>query len=406
MLPNPKKILYIHPVSGQGGALQALLCLINNLDKSQYYPKVLCPEHGDSYETFKKNEIDVEIERGIKIFGHATAGWYPLTRVHKFIKAFFGIFYSAWAMRKRINKEKPDIVHLSSSVLLGSAIGAKTAKVPIVWHIREYLHDGYFGIRKRLITAFIERLSDVIIVISKTDANRLRPSNKIHVIYDSVDFSKFNRYLDSNKFKKEFKMAENQPSVGMFGGISKIKGTLEFIQAAKLILKEKTNMKFFIFGASRRSNNSKIINLIKRILFIENYYNKIKKELDNDKLFKQIIFQENRKDVPSIMASLDIIVFPSTASHSALPTIEAGAMAKPVIASNWGEIEEEVIHNETGILVEPANPIILSQAIESLLNNSELAKELGEQGYIRARQNFDIKLNVKEILHIYDKILS
>lgn len=403
-LVRNKKILYIHPVSGSGGATEALLSLVNELDKSKYYPKIYCPEFGDSYKIFKKNGIDVEVEESIKTFYHATAGWYSLTRIHKFIRDFFNIFYSAWIIYKRIKKEKPDIVHISSSVLLGPMLGAKLTGVPIVWHIREYLHSGYFGIRKWIITNIIDKLSDTIIAISKTDANRLKPSTKINVIYDSVDFNKFDRKSSSNYFKKEFNIKDNEKTVGMFGGISRIKGTIEFIEAAEMISKNNQNYKFFIFGDSISSSKNPIKKIVKKIIFGIDYVDEVLDLLDRNQDY--IKFVGSRCDIPQIMAGLDLIVFPSTAPHSALPVIEASAMAKPVVASNWGEITEEVIHNKTGILVNPSDLAALSHAIENLLNNPALANAMGEEGYKIAKQNFDIKKNTYKIGNIYDKMLN
>ncbi len=62
---------------------------------------------------------------------------------------------------------------------------------------------------------------------------------------------------------------------------------------------------------------------------------------------------EFRKDIPSIINSSDIIVFPSVVPHFARSIIEAGAMAKPSIASNIGGPDELIINGETGLLVPP-----------------------------------------------------
>lgn len=405
MQPNLKKILYIHPVSGSGGALQALLYLVKELDKFKYYPIILCPGFGKSYEVFKNNGIDVEIEKGIKMFCHATAGWHSIKMMHRIIIDSFNLFYSALSIYKIIKKENPDLVHLSSSVLLGAALGARLARVPIVWHVREYIHSGYFGVRKSIITTLINKLSDVIIVISKTDANRFKPSTKIHVIYDSVDFEKFNRHIDGSKFKKEFNIKEKDKTIGMFGGVSRIKGTLEFVKAAEIILRNNKHFKFFIFGNPISINQNPIKTFIKKIIFSrDNYSDKVFSLINQNNNYIQ--FVGDRRDIPQIMAGLDLIVFPSTASHSALPVIEAGAMAKPVVASNFGETAEEVVHQKTGILVEPGNPVALSKAIIEILNDSELASKMGEAGYLRAKQLFDINKNIKMVEKFYERILN
>jgi glycosyltransferase involved in cell wall biosynthesis len=403
------KIIYIHPVSGTGGALEALLRLVTELDTSKYYPKVICPELGPSYTTFKIHGIDVDVERGIKTFNHFSAGWYPIKKFYKFITSVFNIFYSAATLYKVIKREKPDIIHLSSSVLLGSAIGAKVANVPVVWHIREYIHDGYFGVRKWVLTRLIDKLSDAIISITDTDARRLKPSNKINVVYDSVNFKFFDRNISKEKFKSEFKINGQDRVIGMFGGISRIKGTIEFAKAAKEILKKQKDFKFLIFGPAEDSSlhtlRTKVKKIIKQMIFHQEYSDKVRKAV-GDGFSGRIKLVGNRQDIPEIMAGLDLVVFPSTVPHSALPVIEAGAMAKPVVASNWGETAEEMVNGITGILVPAGNPDALSRGIVKILSNPDLAKNMGEEGYKRARELFDIKKNTNKVTEIYDKVFA
>lgn len=401
---STKKVLYIHSASGSGGVLEALLTLVKELDKSEYPPKILCPGTGISYETFKKNGIDVGIEKGIKNFYHITGSFYTFKNIHKAITAFFNIFYSAIKIYKTVKKEKPAIVHINSITLIGAGIGAKAAKVPVVWHIRENLGDGYFGLRKKIIKSIINKLSDAIIAITETDAEKFSPSAKINVIYDSVNFDKFDRNLDSRAFKKEFNIKENEKTVGMFGGISRIKGTLEFIKAAEIISKSKQNYKFFIFGNSIYSSKNPIKRLTKKFILQVDYQDKVFGLIDKN--YGHIKFSGNRCNIPQIMAGLDLIVFPSTVPHSALPVIEAGAMAKPVIASNFGEISEKVIQNETGILVQPNNPLALAKAMSDLLENYDRRSQLGEEANQQAIKQFNIKNNIKKIVKIYDEILE
>ncbi len=303
-----KKVFYVHPVSGTGGALEALLRLVTELDTSKHYPKVICPELGASYHTFKIHGIDVDVESGIKSFSHFSAGWYSIKNAYKFITNIFNIFYSAAVVYKVIKIEKPDLVHLSSSVLLGPGIGAKAANAPVVWHIREYLHDGYFGVRKWIITRLIDKLSNAIICITDTDASRLKPSKKINVVYDSVNFNFFDRNISSEKFKSEFKIKGQDKVIGMFGGISRIKGTIEFTEAAKEILEKHKNFKFLIFGPVADSSTctfrTTVKNFLKQMISYQEYSDKVKKTI-GDGFGGRIKLVGNRQDIPEIMAGLD-----------------------------------------------------------------------------------------------------
>lgn len=69
--------------------------------------------------------------------------------------------------------------------------------------------------------------------------------------------------------------------------------------------------------------------------------------------------------------------------------IEALASNKPVIASAVGGIVDVIRHEETGLLVPEKDPEALTNAVLRVLNDSELARKLGQQGHAHARQFFD-----------------
>jgi len=60
--------------------------------------------------------------------------------------------------------------------------------------------------------------------------------------------------------------------------------------------------------------------------------------------------------------------------------LEAGAYGKPVVAGNVGGALDAVRDGETGLLVEPTDPLLVAEAITRLLLDSELARRLGEAG--------------------------
>lgn len=68
--------------------------------------------------------------------------------------------------------------------------------------------------------------------------------------------------------------------------------------------------------------------------------------------------------------------------------LEANIAGKPVIAGRSGGVADAVIHNETGLLVNPENTAEIAEAIEKLLQNPQEASRLGENGRRRALRDF------------------
>jgi phosphatidylinositol alpha-1,6-mannosyltransferase len=65
--------------------------------------------------------------------------------------------------------------------------------------------------------------------------------------------------------------------------------------------------------------------------------------------------------------------------------LEAGAHGKPVLAGNVAGALDAVIDGETGLLVDPTDPLAVGEAIIRLLLDTELASRLGRGGAERAR---------------------
>lgn len=65
--------------------------------------------------------------------------------------------------------------------------------------------------------------------------------------------------------------------------------------------------------------------------------------------------------------------------------LEAGAFAKPVVAGNVGGALDAVLDGETGMLVDPLDPLAVAEAVTRLLQDHALARRLGEAGQARAQ---------------------
>ena len=95
-----------------------------------------------------------------------------------------------------------------------------------------------------------------------------------------------------------------------------------------------------------------------------------------------------RRDIPEVMAALDVLVLPSTRSEATSQVIpQALAVGTPVAAAATGGIPEIVRDGETGRLVAPGDAHALAQAILSLLGEPARAREmaLAGQALVRAR---------------------
>lgn len=101
-----------------------------------------------------------------------------------------------------------------------------------------------------------------------------------------------------------------------------------------------------------------------------------------------------------------LLASPSLSDAMPLPPLEAMVAGKPVVAAATGGLKEIVAHNETGFLVEPANPDELADAIIRVLKDPELRYSMGLAARERVRRLFSWKSVVDKAEALYHELLS
>jgi glycosyltransferase involved in cell wall biosynthesis len=103
-------------------------------------------------------------------------------------------------------------------------------------------------------------------------------------------------------------------------------------------------------------------------------------------------------------ARAQVSVVPSVYEGFGLPAGEAMACGVPVISTTGGALPEVV--GDAGILVPPSSPGALSHAISDLLAHPERARELGEFGLQRVRQQFSWQRAAEKTVAVYRKVIG
>ena len=85
--------------------------------------------------------------------------------------------------------------------------------------------------------------------------------------------------------------------------------------------------------------------------------------------------------------------------------MEAMSAGRPVIASRIGGLADLVADGETGLLVQPGDPLALQQAIERLLADPDLRGRMGQAAQRKASE-FQASAVVPRIEHAYEHVLS
>ena len=110
--------------------------------------------------------------------------------------------------------------------------------------------------------------------------------------------------------------------------------------------------------------------------------------------------------MPALLSLMDVFAVPSHSEGLSLAMLEALAVGRPVVATRVGGLAEVLRHEQTALLVPPCEPAALAAAALRLLGDPELAERLAAAGHTLAREQHDIRANVREIAAVYAELVG
>lgn len=313
----------------------------------------------------------------------------------KWLLDFISFTITIAQLVKIIKEEKIDIVHSQTGGSLYSCLAAKISGIKCVQNIREY-RIKYPKITCRIIVHYLNLFADSIIcdaqMITDLFVVRGKPISKAITLHNAVDLIEYDPRISGNRVRQEFGLRNDQPVVGFVGRFDPYKGIEYFIEAAKRIAVKRPDVRFLLVGGldNRKyaSYQDKILSLAKT------------KELSN-----KLILAGIRRDLPNVLAAMDIFVFPSIFDSGPRIPLEAMAMGKPVIATSSGGVVEEVVDGETGIIVPIKDPEAIADAVYLLLNDLAKLKMMGNNARSRIEKYFSQRHYISVVEDIYQNLL-
>lgn len=384
-----KKILFLHAGSEMYGADKVMFDLIKNIDKSQYIPYVILPEEGILNSRLK--EINVKVD--VVPYPVLRRKYFNIKGVLQYIIEYFK--YSRQLV-KLAKEEKVDIIHNNTSAVLEGCYVSKKLNIPLVWVVHEIIVNPKFVFK--IICKIIAHYSTKVIVVSDAVKKHLLGSgyfkkNTVKVIYNGVDSKRFNPEVKCDCLYNEWSIPNTSKIVGMIGRVNSWKGQEDFLLATNKVLENNKNVYAIIVGG---------------VFVGEEKYKNILLENINKSPFKdRIIYSDYRNDTEAIHKLFDIFVLPSI-NPDPLPTVvlEAMATGKPIVGYAHGGVCEMVKDGVNGLLVEPRNSDLLADAIDKLLQNGKLCKQMGKKSLEKFNNNFSMTRYVNNYSKEYAEIIK
>ncbi len=236
------------------------------------------------------------------------------------------------------------------------------------------------------------KIADAIIVLTPHEKNILQsyyhiPAEKIAIIPNGINLQDFLNAPITKELRKRYHLMENV--ILFVGAIRKEKGLLNLFHAIPSIIKEFPQTSFVLIG--KDWGFKKYLQQEGKRLGIENHINFLGS-------VKTSLLRE-------ALGCCDVFVNPSAYESFSIVLLEAMASGKPVVATNVGGIPHLVRNGKTGIIVNYGDPEGIADAIKKLLSNSELRRQMSENG-VQLAKKYDWEKIVSQIERLYEKILT
>lgn len=217
---------------------------------------------------------------------------------------------------------------------------------------------------------------------------------------------------EKNGFKKESHLVPNGVDVEVFGN--------EIDEDVKNEMKIKLGKKdseIFIVTTGRLTHKNATDDIISALPKLSENINLIVigKGEEGPKLQKQanLLGVEKRvkflgfvpyEEIPEYFSVCDIFIRPSRSEGFGNSFIEAMAARLPVIATPVGGIPDFLTDNETGVFCSPDNPQSIVKAVNTILGDEVLKKQIIDRAYNRVVERYDWNHIANQMTQVFDKV--
>jgi glycosyltransferase involved in cell wall biosynthesis len=297
-------------------------------------------------------------------------------------------------LHRVLGQMAPDVLHTNGFKMHVLGVWARPSRVPVVWHIHDYVRPR--PIMSRLLKIHASRCAAV--VANSDDVRRdVRTALGDHPIAYSVhngldltNFCPVGPTLDLDALAGLSKTAAGEVRVGLLGTLARWKGHSVFLRAISMLPRELPVRAYVIGDAIYQTAGSQysideLRNMARRLGISE-----------------RVGFTGLVEEPAAALRALDIVVHASTQPEPfGLVVAEAMACGRAVIVSSTGGVTEIVDPPANGLAYAPGDAAALAESIERLVIDRDLRTQLGIASRAAAVRHFDRARLAREFVPIY-----
>jgi glycosyltransferase involved in cell wall biosynthesis len=331
-----------------------------------------------------------------------------LARVGRVVSRFLTtvplLLYETFLLRRLFLARGPEILHVNNGgypaalSARAAAIAGRLAGVPHVLMTVNNLAEGYERPDRRLqypLDRLVVRCVSLFTTGSQAAANRLRdvlglPAARSRAVTNGGDLRTPTETIAQTRQRLGLGI-DGRMVFGIVGFLEPRKGHEILLEAVRRLVHDRPeppHMVLLILGdGPLRARLERFV--------VEN------------RLTEYCRFLGHEANAMNVISAIDVLVLASIANED-FPNVilEAMGAGKAVISTRIAGTPEQVVDEVTGLLVAPADPEALAQAMARVIASPERTREMGVAGRDRFEKCFTAEVSARRYLSLYESLLD
>jgi glycosyltransferase involved in cell wall biosynthesis len=305
-----------------------------------------------------------------------------------------------WRLYRRAVQEDADIYHFHDPELTIPGLLLKRRGKRVIWDAHEHypnsILDKYYLARplRQLVSKLFDlwervvvRFFDYVIYTTPFVGQRYQTMKVRSGPIENYPIVKL-----SETFPRD-----PQPRILYLGGMARIRGLVEVVEAFALVAQKHRDWELCLVGLSRPASFEQELRDLARKRGVE----------ANVKFVAWVPYEE--KERLSAQASIGVITYlPYPNNTSCLPNklFDYMLMGLPVVASNFPLYRDVVETHHCGLTVDPARPQEIAHALAYLIEHPQEARQMGENGRRAVLERYNWEKESQRLLQVYNTVLQ
>lgn len=364
-----KRILHVIDTTGPGGAETVFLNLANESKNQGYSSLAIIRGSG-----WVKSQLE---SLGLEFIVLDCKGSFNLKYLKQLLK---------------IVKDRD--INLIQSHLLGSnvycSLAGLIARVPVITTFHGSV-DISPNERFKVIKLLALRFGSQAIITVTDQLNfsikqlPILPHKRIHTIYNGIDTKLYTK-TKGRQLRQRLSLNDETFLIGCLGNIRSAKNYPLALQTIKILKERGRNIHLAIAG---QGNDQQMTPL--------------KDYIAKQQLGSCIHLLGFCNDTQDFLSSLDLFLMTSSSEGHPLAVTQAMTNCLPIVSTRSGV--EEIVQHEKQALICEHNPAAIADAIETLIDNPNLAQDLASQARSKALNLYSLDTMNQQYFFLYENLI-